>query len=92
MSHRVLKISRQERPLQGVTLRLEGTLAGPWVKELLEECERVLAAHGRVRLDLSGLAFVDQEGARLLAGLPADQVQLANPSVFVVEILKRGGT
>jgi hypothetical protein len=47
---------------------LEGKLAGPWVKEL-EQCWRdaVKVQKGRtVRVDLSSVTFIDEEGKELL--------------------------
>jgi anti-anti-sigma regulatory factor len=47
---------------------LEGKLAGPWVKEL-EQCwtDAVNAQPGRsMRVDLSSVTFIDEEGKELL--------------------------
>ncbi|WP_447978643.1 STAS domain-containing protein [Candidatus Nitrospira bockiana] len=59
-----------------VTLKLEGRLAGPWVKEL-EQC---WCGCGRqqanpVRIDLSGVTHIDGEGKALLARLYAGGAQ-----------------
>jgi hypothetical protein len=50
------------------TLALEGRFAGPWVKEL-EECWRSLSRPGKtipVRVDLTSVTFIDEEGKSLL--------------------------
>lgn len=63
----MLKISVQIDP-GGVIFELEGKLAGPWVKEL----EYVWRPGGstqkisQVRVDLSSVTFIDQEGKDLL--------------------------
>ena len=51
-----------------VVFELEGKLAGPWVKEL-ELCWRSAAGTQQiypVRVDLSSVTFIDQEGKDLL--------------------------
>ena len=51
-----------------MTFALEGKLAGPWVKEL-ELCWRSAAGTQQihpVRVDLSSVTFIDEEGKDLL--------------------------
>ena len=51
-----------------MSLALEGKLAGPWVKEL-ELCWRSAAGTQQihpVRVDLSSVTFIDEEGKDLL--------------------------
>ncbi|MGH7256167.1 MAG: hypothetical protein ACREI3_10360 [Nitrospirales bacterium] len=49
-------------------MRLEGRLAGPWVKEL-ERSWRIVAdpQRSRIVVDLTGITFIDPEGKALLA-------------------------
>jgi hypothetical protein len=54
-----------------LTFRLEGRLAGPWVREL-EECWRAAVISERqpiLRVDLTGVTFVDAAGQACLAAL-----------------------
>jgi ABC-type transporter Mla MlaB component len=54
-----------------LTLQLEGTLAGPWVREL-EVCWRGIHADRRkptLRIDLTGVTFIDAAGQSSLASL-----------------------
>lgn len=54
-----------------MTLRLEGQLAGPWVR-VLEECWQNALARRPVpvvRLDLTGLTFMSASGKACLAAL-----------------------
>jgi hypothetical protein len=53
----------------GITFRLEGKLAGPWVGELERHWYPAIAGNENKRLtvDLSGLTFVNAEGRELLA-------------------------
>jgi anti-anti-sigma regulatory factor len=63
----MLRITAQDNP-RLLTLRLEGRLEGPWAEEL-ENCWRsVVASESKpiVRVDLSGVTFIDAAGkARL---------------------------
>ena len=60
-----------------LTLQVEGRLAGLWVREL-EECWRTASA-GRgarvVRVDLTGVTFVDATGLQLLAAMHTQGVE-----------------
>jgi anti-anti-sigma regulatory factor len=52
----------------GMTFELEGKLTGPWVKEL-ELCWRSAVGTQQiypVRVDLSSVTFIDEEGKELL--------------------------
>src|SRR5262245_20830917 len=64
----MLKITTYNDP-KATIFHLEGRLAGPWVGEL-ESCWRqALIAAGRptIRIDLSGVTFIDGAGKNLLA-------------------------
>jgi len=72
----MLRITTHDSP-ESVTFQLEGKLAGPWVKEL-ENCWRnTLAAHRPpvVRVDLTGVTFLDAAGKESLAALHARGAQ-----------------
>ncbi len=74
----MLKItSRQDPVLQGLTLVLEGCLAGPWVDELRTYC-RCIVEHRQActHIDLTGVMFIDAEGKRLLTQLWQQGVEL----------------
>jgi anti-anti-sigma regulatory factor len=63
----MLRITIDENP-DTVVLRLEGSLIGPWVKDV-EECWRnVFEELGTrsVQIDLSAVSFMDTEGGALL--------------------------
>jgi hypothetical protein len=61
-----------------MTFVLEGRLAGPWVKEL-ELCWRSAAGTQRiypVRVDLSSVTFIDEEGKELLGRIYQEGAKL----------------
>jgi outer membrane protein TolC len=63
---------------KATTLKLEGKLAGPWVREL-EECwlTAVSASGGRpMIMDLTEVSFIDEEGRELLARMHARGVEM----------------
>jgi hypothetical protein len=66
----MLRITIHDAP-PTLTFRLEGRLAGPWVREL-EECWRDTLASRReplLRVDLTGLISIDAAGRACLAAL-----------------------
>jgi hypothetical protein len=66
----MLRITIHDVP-PALTFRLEGRLAGPWVREL-EECWRGALASRRepiFRVDLTGLISIDAAGRACLATL-----------------------
>jgi len=66
----MLRVTIHDAP-PTLTFRLEGRLAGPWVREL-EECWRGALASRRepiLRVDLTGLISIDGEGRACLEGL-----------------------
>ena len=82
----MLKISRD-----GNTLKVEGTLGGPWVSELDAACTRALAGRKRITLDLTSVVFVDRSGAVLLEKLRTnDRIAFGKVSAFVAEMMKGG--
>jgi hypothetical protein len=84
----MLRIATLETPGDGATLSLEGRVIGPWVDELRQSCERILATGASLTLDLSEVAFVERSGVRLLQNLVDGGVTVVNCPAFVCEQLK----
>ena len=66
----MLRITVHDNP-RSLTFQLEGSLAGPWVREL-EECWQGTLARRRkpiLRVDLTGVTFIDAAGKACLAAL-----------------------
>ncbi len=90
----MLRITTAEGP-SATTFRLEGKLAGPWVKEL-EECWRSGAgAEGQrgLRIDLREVTFIDAAGKDLLTRLHQDGAELVAADCMtkaIIETITRG--
>ena len=84
----MLRLSLLETPDKAVTLRLEGQVSGPWVEELRQWCEQLLATGSGLRLDLTDVSFIDLAGVALCRSLRERQVALLRCSPLVVEQLK----
>jgi anti-anti-sigma regulatory factor len=86
---RITSISSED----AACLVLEGKLAGQWVEELARAVAVARSAEsGRVRLDLTGVTFVDSEGRKLLERAAAEGVEFRTEGVmncFLVEDIKR---
>jgi hypothetical protein len=84
----MLRISEVATPNPSVTLRLEGRMAGPWVEEARQVCERILTSGRALKLDLAEVEFLDATGAALLERLRSQGVRLVACSPFVQTCLK----
>ena len=73
----MLKISTEELPGE-VLLVLEGSLSGPWVPEVERAWQRVPIEPllRKLRVDLSGVTFVSEQGRCLLERMCASGVEL----------------
>ena len=70
-----------------VTLHLEGKLLAPWIEEVRTAISDTRG--GRVvRLNLVNVSFVDAAGARLLALLRRDGIDIEGCSALVAGLLK----
>jgi anti-anti-sigma regulatory factor len=82
----MLKITRQSGADHD-TLLLEGSLVKEWIEELREVLARTRHDRGAVLVDLSGLRFVDEDGARLLRACRRSGASLLGASPFVSAVL-----
>ena len=66
----MLRITVHDHP-RSLTFQLEGRLAGPWLRELEECWQSALARQHEpiVRVDLTGVTFIDAAGQACLAAL-----------------------
>jgi anti-anti-sigma regulatory factor len=83
----MLKITRIDGQDSTQTFKLEGKLLEPWVAEVLNVCLARDGRSGRTSLDLSGLTFVDQAGAKALKDLIRRGLVVSACSGFVAELL-----
>ena len=66
----MLRITVHDNP-QALTFQLEGRLAGPWLREL-EQCWKSTLVQPRkpiLRVDLTGVTFIDDAGKTCLAAM-----------------------
>lgn len=75
-----------------VTLRLEGRLVGDWVAVFRAECERVLAAGRRLRLDCCEVTYADPPGVEVLRSIQARAgVEVVRCPPLIERLLAPGG-
>ena len=82
----MLRITRQPGG-DHETFLLEGKLLHGWLQELQQALEQAAARSGAIRLDLSGLSFIDVPAADFLRQCRKDGVSLAGASPFVSALL-----
>ena len=72
-----------------VTLKLEGTVKGPWVDELqkawLSSTDR--SSGKLVKVDLAGVSFIDPEARNLLLRMQREGTLLEGASIFIRHLL-----
>ncbi|MCI0744543.1 MAG: STAS domain-containing protein [Verrucomicrobia subdivision 3 bacterium] len=89
----MLRISQVQPVNHHVTLRLEGSVAGPWVAAARDACENILSQGRTLRLDLADVEFMDSSGVALVADLTSRGVVISGSSPFVeAQLRARPGT
>lgn len=94
----MLKItSQRDGASDGVSLIIEGRLAGPWAEELRTYCRRTFDNQQRcTRIDLTDVTFIDADGKLLLTQLWQQGVELRASGCLtrclVEEVTKAGRT
>jgi ABC-type transporter Mla MlaB component len=86
----MLRISPVDSGHRHILLRLEGRIAGPWVTELWQACEKILGEGRELNLDMAEVSFLEPAGVALLSNITARGVRLLACSPFVMEQLKIG--
>ena len=85
----MLRITNTTRP-DGVTLVVEGRLAGPWVEELARCWWAARATHdgAAISVELCGVTFVDRAANALLRAMHADGAVLAASGCMTQELVE----
>ena len=81
----MLRITPHVSPL-AILLQVEGTLSGPWVRELQSQIE---TSRQPVVLDLSGVSYIDSEGTALIEQSCARGATIRAASHFVSLMLQK---
>ena len=85
---RVLRITN--RPMtDSLTVKLEGTLRGPWVDELQQAWSAATdKSPGKpMTVDLAGVSFIDSRGRELLLQMQREGAVLDGASLFLRHVL-----
>ncbi len=84
----MMRLTQVPQETPGATLKVEGDIVSEWVPLLERECLSLLAQAGSVRLDLSGVTYVERKAAEMLERLSARQVTIVNGSPLIRELLR----
>jgi len=85
----MLKITIAVLTTQGITLQLDGRLAGRWVELLRDTATSVLDEGLGVNVDLRNVCFIDCEGIALLKSLIDRGARHVNAPLFVAEQIRK---
>ena len=82
---RIDSLNENER----TTLRVEGKLVGPWVRELEQCWQKVVAERPSqlVRINLSAVGFIDSQGKQLLCRMRKQGAVLVPTGCFMKSIV-----
>jgi ABC-type transporter Mla MlaB component len=72
----------------GETVKLEGSLHGPWVEELRKELDSSANQADCIRLDLFALTYLDENGRVLLCEWIRRGVDVTTSSHYVSAVLR----
>ncbi len=84
----MLRITVHDNP-QILTFQLEGSLSGPWLREL-EECWRnTLARRGKriICVDLTGVTFINDAGKACLSAMHRQGAQFVAPDCLTKAVV-----
>jgi hypothetical protein len=85
----MLRITVVESSANAVTLRVEGSIAGPWVDELRATCSGLTKTDPiQLCLELEDVSFADTTGVAFLRELRDRGVGLSHASPFLSELFK----
>ena len=84
----MLRISSADQTGLVVRLKAEGTIGGDWVPLLEAECLCHLGLRRLVELDVTGIGFVDREGAAMVRSLVDKGVRLVGTRALVEALLR----
>jgi hypothetical protein len=85
----VLRITQLSRKGRLLTLKLEGSLLGPWVGIVRDACTQSDSLPRRPTLDLAGVTYADAAGTQLLRDLLREGFEIVACSSFLCELLQR---
>jgi hypothetical protein len=88
----MLKITTQAGATRTI-FELEGTLAGPWVRELGDCWQQAVIVDQKVRVMLKAVTFIDGAGRKLLAEMHRQGAELAAEGCMtkaIIEEIMRG--
>jgi len=88
----MLKITTQADAARTI-FELEGTLAGPWVRELGDCWQQAVIVDQKVRVMLKAVTFIDGAGRKLLAEMHRQGAELAAEGCMtkaIIEEIMRG--
>ncbi len=86
----MIRITARDDGPADVTLSVEGRIVSIWGDELERECHRQLVQAKHVRLDFSGVTYIDRRGIRTLRRVLGAAVDIVNSSAVITDLLHEG--
>lgn len=86
----MFRLTRMAENNESITLKVEGRIVEPWVRELKRECDSSLKERDLVILDLSGVNFIDETGIQNFKRMIGNRIKLVGCSPFLSKLLNEG--
>ena len=85
----MLKITTETTP-NATSIKLEGTIRGPWVEELNKACAESMKELGKRNfvVEMAGVGFADAAGRELLIHIRNAGAQLKGATPFLRQLLE----
>ena len=84
----MLRMIRLVESGRGETIKLEGSLHGPWVEEVRKAYDSSANQASRIRVDLSALMYLDEDGRVLLCEWIRRGAEVTACSPYVSAVLR----
>ena len=85
----MMRLTEIERDRRRITLRVEGWIASDDSRLLESELASLLDRGSRVRLECSGVTYVDSRGAAMLRSLRRRRLEIVGCRPFILEFVDR---
>ncbi len=72
-----------------VTLKLEGKIVSDWVDLLEKEIRNQLNQGRSVKLDCSGINFVDAKAVELLRMIAGEKLKIVHPTALIQDLMEK---
>ncbi len=83
----MVRITLVETSSEKTRMKIEGRIVSDWIKTVDAECQQLLTQGRKVLLDLSGVIFIEADGASMIRALLEKGCVLWSCPLFIHHVL-----